>query len=72
MRASPGRKRRLQSEDPRGEGGPDEAVAFIAEAVADLAGLARRHKLDMLNFLLGMAQREAEEHLRLRSKGNLS
>jgi hypothetical protein len=72
MRASPGRKRRLQSEDPRGEGGPDEAVAFIAEAVADLAGLARCHKLDMLNFLLGMAQREAEEHLRLRSKGNLS
>ena len=72
MRASPSRKRRLHSEDPRGEGGPDEAVAFIAEAVADLAGLARRHKLDMLNFLLGMVQREAEEHLRLRSKGNLS
>ena len=72
MRASSGRKRRSQSEEPRGEGGPEEAVAFIAEAVADLAGLARRHKLDLLGFLLRMAQLEAEQHLRLRSKGNLS
>jgi len=71
-RASPGRKRRSQSDEPRGEGGPDEAAAYIAEAVADLAGLARRHKLDLLSFLLGMAQLEAEEHLRLRSKGSLS
>ena len=47
-------------------------MAFISETVADLAGLARRHKLDMLSFLLGMAQLEAEEHLRLRSKANLS
>jgi hypothetical protein len=70
MRASSDRKRRSQSEEPRGEGGPDEAVAFIAEAVADLAGLARRHKLDLLGFLLRMAQLEAEQHLRLRSKGN--
>jgi hypothetical protein len=51
---------------------PVKMLAFIAETIADLAGLARRHKLDMLSFLLGMAQREAEEHLRLRSKGNLS
>jgi hypothetical protein len=70
MRASSDRKRRSQSEEPRGEGGPDEAVAFIAEAVADLAGLARRHKLDLLGFLLRMAQLEAEQHLRLQSKGN--
>ena len=72
MRASSGRKRRSQSEEQRGEGGPDEAAAFIAETVADLSGLACSHKLDMLSFLLGMAQLEAEEHLRLRSKGNLS
>jgi hypothetical protein len=70
--ASSGRKRRLQTDEPRGEGGPDEAAAVIAETVADLAGLARRHKLDMLSFLLKMAQLEAEEHLRLRSKGILS
>ena len=71
-RAHQGRGRRPKSDEPSGEGGPDEAVALIAEAVAELAGLARRHKLDMLNFLLGMTQLEAEEHLRLRSKRNLS
>jgi Pyruvate/2-oxoacid:ferredoxin oxidoreductase gamma subunit len=58
--------------NPSGEGGPDEASAFIAETAADLARLARRHRLDMLGFLLGMAQLEAEEHLRLRSKRSLS
>jgi len=47
-------------------------VAVIAEAVAELAGLARRHRLDVLHFLLGMTQLEAEEHIRLRSKRNLS
>jgi hypothetical protein len=47
-------------------------VAFIAEHLADLARLARRHKLDVLGHLLGMAQLEAEERLRLRSKRNLS
>jgi hypothetical protein len=56
----------------RGEGGPEEAAAFIAENVAELIGLARRHKLEMLGHLLGMAQLEAEEHLRLRSKRRLS
>ena len=61
-----------KSDEPAGEGGPDEAAALIAEAVAELAGLARRHKLDMLGFLLGMTQLEAEEHLRLRSKRTLS
>jgi hypothetical protein len=32
----------------------------------------RSHKLDMLSFLIGMAQLEAEEHLRLRGKRSLS
>jgi hypothetical protein len=45
---------------------------LIAETAADLARLARRHRLDILRFLLAMAQLEAEEHLRLRSKRNLS
>lgn len=63
-----------RSDEPAGEGRPDEAAALIAEAeaVAELAGLARRHKLDMLGFLLGMTQLEAEEHLRRRSKRTLS
>ena len=32
-----------------GDGGPDEAATLIAEAAAELATLARRHKLDMLD-----------------------
>jgi hypothetical protein len=55
-----------------GEGGPDEAAAFIAETVADLARLAHRHRLEILGFLLRMAQLEAEERVRLRSKRKLS
>ena len=59
--------------DQRGEeGGPDEAVAFIAETVAELVKLAERHRLEVLGHLLGMAQLEAEERLRTRSKHKLS
>ena len=47
-------------------------MAFIAETVADLGKLAGRHRLEILSHLLGMAQLEAEEHLRLRSKRKLS
>jgi hypothetical protein len=47
-------------------------VAFIAETVAELAKLAKRHRLEILGHLLGMAQLEAEERLRLRSKRKLS
>jgi hypothetical protein len=67
-----GRDKRSRTDELREEGGPDEAAAFIAETSGDLARLARRHKLDMLSHLLGMAQMEAEEHLRLRSKRKLS
>jgi hypothetical protein len=45
---------------------------FIAEPVAALAGLARRHRLVMLARLLEMTQMEAEERIRLRGKRNLS
>ena len=58
-------------EEP-GEGGVEEAVAFIAEQVVSLRELAERHKLDVLHYLLGMTQLEANEHLRLRSKRKLS
>jgi hypothetical protein len=43
-----------------------EAARFIAEAVAELATMARRHRLDTLGFLLDMAQLEAEEQVRFR------
>jgi hypothetical protein len=50
---------------------PHEA-AFIAETVTDLARLAHRHRLETPGFLLRMAQLEAEERVRLRSKRRLS
>ena len=60
------------NDDPPGDGGPDEAASFIAESVAELALLARRHRLGVLVRLLDMAQLEAEERVRLRSKRKLS
>jgi hypothetical protein len=42
------------------------------ETVADLARLARRHKLELLVRLLEMAEMEARERIRLRGKRNLS
>lgn len=63
----------LEHSAERGEeGGPDEAAAFIAETVAELVKLAERHRLEVLGHLLGMAQLEAEERLRTRSKHKLS
>jgi hypothetical protein len=71
-RASSGKGRRARDDEPRGEGGPDEAAAFIAENAADLVRLARSHGLEMLGHLLRMAELEAEEYLRLRGKQKLS
>jgi hypothetical protein len=62
----------LQNDDTPGDGGPDEAAVFIAETVAALAKLARRHKLGVLVRLLEMTQMEAEERVRLRGKRKLS
>jgi len=59
------------TDDPPGDGGP-EAASFIAESAAELALLARRHKLGVLVRLLEMAKMEAEERVRLRSKRKLS
>lgn len=58
-------------EEP-GEGGADDAVAFIAEQAGALRKLAERHKLGVLHHLLGMTKLEADERLRLRSKRKLS
>ena len=71
-RPSSGRKGRSPTDDPPGEGGPDEAATFIAETLADLARIARRHHLDMLVSLLEMARMEADERIRLRGKDKLS
>jgi hypothetical protein len=72
MPASSGRGPRAPADDPSEEGGAEEAAAFIAEHAAELARLARRHKLVMLCHLLEMAQMEAEERVRLRGKKSLS
>jgi hypothetical protein len=72
MPASSGRGPRSPTDEPPGDGGPDEAAAFIAENLADLARMARRHRLNLLVCLLEMAQMEAQERLRLRGKRNLS
>ena len=69
-RASSAGGRHSGGEDPPGEGGPDEAAAFIAETATALRKLAERHNLRFLHHLLGMVQLEAEE--RLRSKRKLS
>ena len=71
-RTASGRDRRSPADETGEEGGPDEAVAFIAETVAELVKLAERHRLEVLGHLLGMAQLEAEERLRTRSKHKLS
>ena len=70
--APAGKKQYPSADEPRGDGGPDEAATFIAETVAELARLAQRHRLEMLGHLLRMSQLEAEEHVRLRSKPRLS
>ncbi len=59
-------------DEPPEEGGRDEAAAFIGETLVSLVRLARRHQLDLLLHLLAMAELEAEEHVRLRSKRKLS
>jgi hypothetical protein len=54
-------------EAPR-DGDPEEVAKFIADTVTDLVWLAGRHKLNLLCYLLSMAQLEAEEVVRNRSK----
>jgi hypothetical protein len=70
-RSASAAQRRARNDEP-GEGGADEAVAFIAEQVTNLRKLAERHKLDVLHYLLGMTKLEADEHLRLRTRRKLS
>jgi hypothetical protein len=71
-RMSPSRERRELHDDTAEEGGVDEATALIAETTQRLAAIARRHNLEMLDYLLRMTHLEAEERLRLRSRRKLS
>jgi hypothetical protein len=71
-RTSPSRELRPDHLDLHEEGGADEATALISEATQRLSGIARRHNLEMLDYLLRMTHLEAEERLRLRSRRKLS
>jgi len=71
-RMSPSRGLRSIHDEYTGEGSADEATVVIAEAVESLALLARRHRLEMLDYLLRMTHLEAEDRLRLRSRRRLS
>jgi hypothetical protein len=68
MAAPPGPDDRSPAAKAVRDGGPGEAASYIAEPVADLARIARRHKHDTLGFLLDMALMEAQEIIRLRNR----
>jgi hypothetical protein len=61
MAASPPRKKRKPAAKSVREAGPKEAAAVIAQQLAGLARLARRHKLRTLGLLLDMSLMEARK-----------
>jgi hypothetical protein len=68
MAAPPPRKKRKPAAKSARDGGPGEAASFIAEQLVFLAPLARRHKLDLLGFVLDMGIMEAKKMVRLQGK----
>jgi hypothetical protein len=68
MAASPPRNKRKPAAKSARDGGPNEAAALIAQLLADLARLARRHRLRTLGLLLDMSLMEARKITGLRSK----
>ncbi len=55
-------------DEPPGDGGPLEAAHFIMRALEDLGRLARRHRHEMLVYLIDMTHLETEEILRRGSR----
>jgi hypothetical protein len=68
MAATPPRKKRKPAAKSTRDGGPQEAAHLIAEQLVDLARLARRHRLDLLGFVLEMGLMEAKKMVRLHGK----
>lgn len=58
----------MQPDLPVADGSTAEAASFIAETVADLSLLARRHGLHMLAYLLDMSRLEANDFVRKQSR----
>jgi len=50
--------------DRPGEPGRSAAAAYIADMSLELAGVARRHGLETLSYMLEIARLEAEAHAR--------
>ena len=50
---------------PAGPGDRTAAASYVAELSAELAVLARHHRLDALGYILEMARLEAENATRL-------
>ena len=71
-RPSQRRERRVRTIETRSNGGAEDAAHFIAETLTSLARLARRHELDLLSYLLAMAQLEADEQVKLLRRRKLS
>ncbi|MBR2119866.1 MAG: hypothetical protein V4458_18395 [Pseudomonadota bacterium] len=69
MAARDSRSDFVQADSVARDGGPAEAAGFISGAVAELAQLSRRHRLDMLAHLLDMAQLEADDVVRRQLTG---
>ena len=53
-----------REDDRPGDSGPGEAARFVSATTGELAQLSRRHGLEMLGYLLEMAQMEADEIVR--------
>lgn len=53
-----------ENDIPSGGGSVAEAARFISDMVLELSQIARRHRLDMLGYLLDMALVEAKEQAR--------
>ena len=68
MAASDSRSDFLQTRNGATDGGPVEAASFIFGTLTELSQLARRHRLDMLGYLLDMALLEADETVRQKTR----
>ncbi|MCK7475594.1 MAG: hypothetical protein MZV49_23880 [Rhodopseudomonas palustris] len=62
-------RRGSSSDASAGDGGALEAAVYVVETTTHLAFMARRHRLDMLGYLLDMARMEAAEIVRLHQGG---
>ena len=69
----PRRRNRSTKPEPEqrsGDGGAEEAAAFIAETLLNLTVICHRHRFETLSYLLDMARMEADGLIRTHRKSN--